>query len=110
MACFDALEHWQSKQARGLLTAPHVCPYTCYHQTVRLLILSRAFFYVRISEAVPIMQVTNVTDKSVALDTGAAVPYDYLVLAPGSTYLEPAIKSFAGTPCRAEGCGSGDAL
>ena len=40
---------------------------------------------------------TNVTSSSVTLDTGGAVPYDYLVLAPGSTYLEPAIKGFAGT-------------
>ena len=39
----------------------------------------------------------SVTDNSVALDTGGAVPYDYLVLATGSSYPEPAIKSFAGT-------------
>ena len=42
-------------------------------------------------------QVTAVSDGSVALDSGAAVPYDYLVLAPGSTYPEPALKGLSGS-------------
>ena len=37
------------------------------------------------------------SDTSVALDTGASVPHDYLVLAPGSSYPEPALKGFTGS-------------
>ena len=49
------------------------------------------------SSSVVLVQVTSVSDGSVALDTGASLPYDYLVLAPGSTYPEPALKGFTGS-------------
>ena len=49
------------------------------------------------SSSKAIVQVTSVSDGSVALDTGASVPYDYLVLAPGSSYPEPALKGFTGS-------------
>ena len=42
-------------------------------------------------------RVTAIAANSVTLDTGAAVEYDYLILAPGSSYPEPAIKAFSGS-------------
>ena len=39
---------------------------------------------------------TAVTAAAVQLDDGQQVAYDYLILAPGSSYPEPAIKAFAG--------------
>jgi NADPH-dependent 2,4-dienoyl-CoA reductase/sulfur reductase-like enzyme len=38
-----------------------------------------------------------VTAAAVQLDDGRQVAYDYLILAPGSSYPEPAIKAFAGS-------------
>jgi len=49
------------------------------------------------TSSVAVVQVTSVSDGAVALDTGASVPYDYLVLAPGSSYPEPALKGFTGS-------------
>lgn len=40
---------------------------------------------------------TAVTASAVVLDKGQEVAYDYLILAPGSSYPEPAIKGFAGS-------------
>ncbi len=40
---------------------------------------------------------TAVTPSSVTLSTGGNVPFDFLILAPGSSYPEPAIKGFSGT-------------
>lgn len=40
----------------------------------------------------------GITDTAVLLESGASsVPYEFLVLAPGSTYPEPAIKGFSGS-------------
>lgn len=44
-----------------------------------------------------IAAVTGVSLAAVSLDDGQSLPYDYLVLAPGSTYPDPIIKAFAGT-------------
>lgn len=46
---------------------------------------------------VVIAHVTAVSLAAVSLDDGQSLPYDFLVLAPGSTYPDPAIKAFAGT-------------
>jgi NADPH-dependent 2,4-dienoyl-CoA reductase/sulfur reductase-like enzyme len=40
---------------------------------------------------------TAVTPAAVQLDDGQQVAYDYLILAPGSSYPEPAIKAFSGS-------------
>ena len=40
---------------------------------------------------------TAVTASAVQLDNGQEVPFDYLVLAPGSTYPERIIKAFSGS-------------
>ena len=42
-------------------------------------------------------KVTSVSDSAVSLSDGQSLPFDYLVLAPGSTYPDPAIKALTGT-------------
>jgi anthranilate/para-aminobenzoate synthase component II len=40
---------------------------------------------------------TAVTTSAVQLDDGQELSYDYLILAPGSSYPEPIIKGFSGS-------------
>lgn len=42
-------------------------------------------------------RVFAIGERSVTLETGAQLPFDYLVLAPGSTYADNAIKDVGGT-------------
>lgn len=47
--------------------------------------------------AVVVGRATAVTAAAVQLHDGQQVAYDYLILAPGSSYPEPAIKAFSGS-------------
>lgn len=42
-------------------------------------------------------RVTAVSESTVTLEDGSRLEFDFLILAPGSTYPEPAIKNFAGS-------------
>jgi NADH dehydrogenase FAD-containing subunit len=42
-------------------------------------------------------RVAIIGERSVELETGAVLPFDYLILAPGSTYADNAIKDVGGT-------------
>lgn len=42
-------------------------------------------------------RVVALRERSVALETGAELPFDYLILAPGSTYADNNIKAVGGT-------------
>lgn len=42
-------------------------------------------------------RVATIRERSVELETGAVFPFDYLILAPGSTYADNAIKDVGGT-------------
>lgn len=42
-------------------------------------------------------RVTAVSESAVTLEDGSRLEFDFLILAPGSTYPEPAIKDFAGS-------------
>ena len=42
-------------------------------------------------------RVATIRERSVVLETGAEFPFDYLILAPGSTYADNAIKDVGGT-------------
>ena len=42
-------------------------------------------------------RVTEIGESAVVLESGVELPFDYLVLAPGSTYADNAIKDVGGT-------------
>lgn len=108
------LQHWRTAwnhtvaSPAVLSTSASAARSKGYHElnsgTLQMLVKPAAcsgvlFDYSRIPDIGALVRgrVAEIGDRSIHLEMGVELPFDYLVLAPGSTYADNAIKDVGGT-------------